>query len=291
MLAVARRVERAARADCPVLISGVRGTGKKLVAEAIHRRSRRGLGPLVVIDTERAEGRLPEDELFGTADRPGRLTAAEGGTLLVAEITGLSGTAQAKLLEAVEDRHLAHPTYSDDRKIDFRLMATTRYELSESVKHGTVRKDLHYRLGVVTIHVPPLRERREDIPLLVPHLLTELSRASGKPAPSVEPELMRYLVEHPWPGNGRQLRDCLETMMSEVNAKVLQMNHLPFRFVDRAGDFSDSPREGQIDTLAQLERAAVMRALRTHQGNRTQAANALGISVRTLQRKLKQWDE
>jgi DNA-binding NtrC family response regulator len=243
----------------------------------------------VVIDTLQAQGRLPEDELFSTVDRPGRLTAAEGGTLLVGEITGLPRTAQAKLLEAAEGRHGAHSKYADDLQTDFRLMATTRYELSESVKRGVVREDLHYRLAVVTIHVPPLRERRDDIPSLVQNLLAELCAASGKPVPSVEPELLRYLLEYPWPGNGRQLRNCIETMLSEAKATVLQISHLPYLFVDGAKHVNDLSPGGNIDTLAELERGAVMRALKAHQGNRTQAANALGISVRTLQRKLKQW--
>lgn len=290
MREVARRIERAAQADSPVLIWGEKGAGKKLVAEMIHRQSRRGDGPLVIVSTQKSPGQSAEDELFGTAEQPSRLVTAAGGTLLIDEITGLPPTGQAKLLCAAEGRYVAEIRDSARQPIDFRLMATTRNDLAESVERGAIREDLYYRLTVVTIRVPPLRERRKDIPCLVKQLVGELCGARDKPAPGVAPELMRYLVEHPWPGNGRELRRCLERMVLRNDAEVLEVDHLRASFSDDRRDSAGPFSPERIDTLAELERAAVMRALRAHQGNRTQAAKALGISVRTLQRKLKHWD-
>ena len=288
MLEAARRIERAGRADSPVLIWGEDGTGKKLVAETIHRRSRRADAPLVVLATEKCRGQSAEDELFGTAEQPGRLAAAAGGTLLIDEITGLSPTGQAKLLDAAEGRYLAELQDSAGQSIDSRLMVTTRHEIAESVKRGALREDLYYRLAVVTIRIPPLRQRKEDIPGLVEQMLNEICAAGDRPVPAVAPELMQYLIERPWHGNGQELRDCLDAILAEGDADVLTMNQLP-PWAHRGGGPGNANQERQIDTLAELERAAVMQALKVHQGNRTQAARTLGISVRTLQRKLRQW--
>lgn len=290
MLEVARRIERAAQADSPVLIWGEKGTGKKLVAELIHRQSRRGRAPLVVFSAADAAGRSAEEALFGTSEQPGALATAAGGTLLIDEIIGLPRAAQAKLLEAAERWHRAGLRNSDPRRIGFRLMATTRYSLSESVQRRALREDLSYRLAVVTIRVPSLRERKDDIPSLVRHILAECCAAHGRPVPSVERELMRYLVAHSWPANVGGLRDSLNKMVLAEDADVLTVDHLRGGFFDGRSAPANSPSPERIETLADLERAAVMRALKARQGNRTQAAKALGISVRTLQRKLKHWD-
>jgi DNA-binding NtrC family response regulator len=193
------------------------------------------------------------------------------------------------LLEAAEGRHVAELEDYAGRPVDFRLMATTRYEIADSVARGTVREDLYYRLAVVTIRVPPLREREDDIPFLVEQMLGGLCAACDKPVPTVDPELMQYLVERPWPGNGRELRDCLDSMLAEGAPDVLKRSHFPPRLTHHAGDSDHASREGHVDTLADLERTAVIQSLKVHQGNRTQAARSLGISVRTLQRKLRQW--
>lgn len=290
MLKVARRIERAAQADSPVLIWGEKGVGKKLVAGMIHRRSRRGDSPLVIVSTQRSSGQSAEDKLFGAAGQPGRLATVAGGTLLIDEITGLAPTGQARLLAAVEGRRVAKAGNSAGQPIDFRLMATTRHELTASVERGAVREDLYYRLSVVTIRVPPLRERKEDIPCLVRQMLGELCAAHGKRVPAVDPELMARLLEGSWPGNGCEVRDCLKEMLQREDAEVLEMDHLRASFSGNGKGSTDSLSTERIKTLADLERAAVRRALEVHQGNRTQAARALGISVRTLQRKLRHWD-
>lgn len=290
MVEVARRIERAAGAESPVLICGERGAGKKLVAKTIHRKSPRRDGPFVTIRTGGAAGRPLDEELFGSGEWPGAWAKANGGTLLIDEITGLLGTAQARLLAILEGRPLADAGPYDGRRSAVRLMATTRFELPESVRRGVLRRELHYHLGVVTISVPSLRDRREDLPALIRHVLAEICAAREKPVPRVEPELMDCLVEYSWPGNGRQLRHCLETMLPERGADVLKRIHVPLSLVDLLGSSRTLASRRSVDTLADLERAAVARALEIHRGNRTRAAKVLGISVRTLQRKLRQWD-
>jgi DNA-binding NtrC family response regulator len=288
MLDVRRRIARAAQVDSPVLIWGERGAGKKLVAEMIHRQSRRGQGPFVIVRPEHADSRELDRQLFGEAEQPGELAAAQGGTLLIDGITDVPRTSQARLLDVVEARD-AERRDAEEHPIDFRLMATACNELSASVRQGVVRQDLYYRLTVVTIHVPSLRERREDIPPLVQHMLGELCAVRGKSVPEVTPELMRYFAERSWHGNGGELRACLEAMLEAGDASVWGVNQLPPRSAVQPGRPGQAVLEGRIDTLAEVERTAVTWALQAHQGNRTQAAKSLGISVRTLQRKLRQW--
>jgi len=289
MLEVARRIERAARADSPVLISGEEGTGKKLIAETIHRKSRRGNRALIVIHTRESSTEKLNEEWFGSAADPGQLAAAAGSTLLIDEITGLPRIAQARLLAAAERRHSATLKNSDEHAVDFRLMATTCHDLSESMSHGAVREDLLYQLSVITIRAPSLRHRKEDIPHLVYDLMAPRCADQHRPVPSVEPDLMKYLVDHTWPGNVTQLRACLDTMVTVENTSVLKLEHLRALLPELEKSPSDFNSPQGIATLPELERAAVMRALKLHDGNRTRAAKSLSISVRTLQRKLKNW--
>ena len=193
------------------------------------------------------------------------------------------------MLDTIEGKHVAELEDVVGQLIDFRLIATTRHEIAESVAQGVLREDLYYRLAVVTIRIPPLRERQEDIPELVAHILNEMCAARDKPVPALDPELMQHLVERPWHGNGQELRDCLHALLGVGGSNVLSMSHLPPLWANRAGGSDHASRGRHIDTLAELERAAVMHALKVHQGNRTQAAKSLGISVRTLQRKLRHW--
>ncbi len=287
-------MDRASMADCPVVIWGEEGSGKRFVAESIHRRSRRGSGPLVIVRSEAAaastdgERRLNE-ELFGTAQQPGKLAVAAGGTLLIDEITALSPTAQARLLGAAEGRAVFTPENASKELPDFRLMATTRFKLAESVKRGVLREDLHYRIGVVAIHVPPLRERPDDIPQLIGELVGELCTERGAAVPSVDPELVQFAVDYPWPGNVAQLYDCLEAMLRAGDTLSLGVGHLQAALAECGGGVAGTPATQQVANLARLERAAVLHALEVHEGNRTRAARSLGISVRTLQRKLRRW--
>jgi DNA-binding NtrC family response regulator len=299
MRGVFERMRRAAQVDSPVVIWGEKGAGKRLAAEMIHLQSRRASGPLVTISTEEMSSVMVERELFG--DFPESVAALRGedrgpcdpvfgGTLLIEEITALASTAQARLLRVMEDRGGSAGVWRDGAFSEFRLMATTRYDPVQSLDRGAMREDLYYRLAVVPIRMPSLSERREDIPWLVRQILAEWCGSRGRPVPQVEPELMERLVERPWPGNIDELRECLINLVATHDTGTLEVRHLPRWFVDEE-DGSNGARPRRIDaTLAELERKAVTVALGTHQGNRTRAAKALGISVRTLQRKLKQWE-
>jgi len=289
MKEVARRIERAACADSPVLIQGDKGVGKKLVAQAIHLRSQRSDGPLIVVSTEDGEVESIELELFGTGVTPGSLARASGGTLLIDEITEVPPVTQAKLLDAVEGRLVNKPDDPAGQPLDFRFMATTRHSVLRSIEQGALREDLFYRLSVVTISVPSLQDRKEDFPELVEQILGEICAAHDKPVPSVEPKLMDYLVERSWPGNAAELKQWLTRMVRGEETGRLETigGDNPASF--SKDDGTETLTASRIDTLAEIERAAVKRALQAHDGNRTQAAKALGISVRTLQRKLKHW--
>ncbi|MGM0485742.1 MAG: sigma 54-interacting transcriptional regulator [Planctomycetota bacterium] len=289
MLEAARRMERATATDSPVLIWGEKGTGKKTIAEMIHRRSQRAHCPLITVHTvDRGETRLNNGR-FRSSSQLGDLAAAAGGTLLIDEIAGLSRTEQARLLALAERHQTSGAPRLGDAVSDFRLMATTRHELSQSIGQGMVREDLFYRLTVISIRLPALRHRKDDIPDLVYDVLAERCAAYGKPVPSVEPDLMQSLLHHPWPGNVGQLRATLDTMVAAEDTPVLKLNHLCELLPEVEDNLSGSHTSNRLATLSELERAAVMRALKVHQGNRTRAAKSLNISVRTLQRKLKNW--
>jgi two-component system NtrC family response regulator/two-component system response regulator HydG len=177
---------------------------------------------------------------------------------------------------------------NDDREVDVRVVAATSRNLEQMVQEDEFREDLYYRLNVVTLSLPPLRDRRDDIPLLVRHFLEALCESAGRPKLSLDPELMRFLERHPWPGNVRQLRNCLESMVVLARNETLTMDDLPATVDDTNLPTSDL----EIPThtsLEELERAAVEQTLERCEGNRTHAAEELGISVRTLQRRLKEW--
>ncbi len=296
MREVARRIERAAAADCPVVLWGEEGSGKRFVAEQIHRRSRRSGAPLVTVRlphpataTEDSACLLEDEQLFGTPELPGKVAEAAGGTLLVDEITGFSPTTQARLLGAAEGRGVFIGDGASTQSIDFRLMATTRYDPAESVRRGTLRKDLHYRIGAVAIHVPPLRERCEDLSELIGELLAELCAEYAISVPAVEPEFVRSAAEYSWPGNVAQLRRLLSATLQADAAGPFSALDLHTALAETARPASGPGRCSQVAPLARLEQAAVLHALEVHEGNRTQAARSLGISVRTLQRKLRRW--
>jgi DNA-binding NtrC family response regulator len=301
MLEVFDRIRRAAETDSLVLIQGESGTGKELVAEAIHRHSRRSEGPFVTVNMAAIPGGLVESELFGhvrgsftgaAADRVGRFEAADCGTLFIDEIGEFELTAQAKLLRVLETLTVTPVGSNDDRCVDVRIVAATSRDLHGLIARSAFREDLYYRLNVVTIDLPPLRERRPDIPLLMDHFLSQSCAASNKPKLSITSELAEFLNTFHWPGNIRQLRNAVESMVVLARGGVLAMRDLP-RHLLLAGGQADEPGSAAAaqptGTLERLERAAVVQMLERCQGNRTRAAEALGISLRTLQRRLKAW--
>jgi transcriptional regulator with PAS, ATPase and Fis domain len=299
MLPIFDQASRAAQSEATVLITGESGTGKELIAEAIHANSPRRDGPLVVINMAAVPDTLIESELFGHVagaftgagtSRVGRFEAAQGGSLFIDEIGDLAPESQAKLLRVLENHVVTPVGGNEDRTVDVRVIAATNRNLEKMVQEGDFRAELYYRLNVVTIALPPLRHRREDIVPLVEHFFDELSRAYSKPAPVPDAELVAYLESHDWPGNVRQLRNCVESMFVLADGPTLTLDDLPAVVRNQRAD-GEVPFEVPEDcTLDELARAAVSQALDRYGGNRTHAARSLGISVRTLQRRMKKWN-
>jgi DNA-binding NtrC family response regulator len=297
MQQVCDQTRRAAQTASTVLILGESGTGKELISEAIHQNSPRHAEPFILVNMAAIPETLVESELFGhvkgaftgaSANRVGRFEAANGGTIFIDEIGDFPLSLQAKLLRVLENRCITPVGSNDDRRIDVRVVAATSRNLPRMTANGEFREDLYYRLNVVAIQLPPLRERREDIPLLVSHFLREFPRSSGAPMVDVEPALMDALVGLEWPGNVRQLRNCLESMVVMAAGPVLKLEDLP-RNLTLQPELADRQSMPTGAMLEDVKRTAILRALRQFRGNRTRAADYLGISVRTLQRKLKEW--
>jgi DNA-binding NtrC family response regulator len=287
----------AAQADCTVLVTGESGTGKELVAEALHQNSPRRHGPFMTVNMAAVPEHLAESELFGhvkgaftgaLAARMGRFEAAHGGTLFIDEIGDFALSSQAKLLRVLENHTVTPVGSNDDKQVDVRAIAATSRCLEEMVKTGKFREDLYYRLNVVTIHIPALRDRTEDIPLLTAYFLKSFCTAHQKPDLEIDPSLMDFLLTFTWPGNVRQLKNTIESMVVLSRGTRLTMESLPATL--ESDPLLEMNRAAPTPTsLIALQRAAVEKALADCNGHRARAAEALGISIRTLQRKLKAW--
>jgi DNA-binding NtrC family response regulator len=297
ILEIFEQARMAAQADCTVLITGESGTGKELVAEALHHNSRRRNGPFMTVNMAAVPEHLAESELFGhvkgaftgaLAARMGRFEASHNGTLFIDEIGDFALNSQAKLLRVLENHTVTPVGSNDDKIVDVRAIAATSRHLEEMVKEGRFREDLYYRLNVVTIHLPALRERREDIPLLTAYFLKSFGEAHGKTDLEIDAGLMDFLEGFYWPGNVRQLRNVIENMVVLARTKVLTIDNLPASLEIDPLIESHKASSGPTSLVA-LQRSAVEKALVECNGHRTRAAESLGISVRTLQRKLKAW--
>lgn len=292
------RIQRAAPVDSTVLVLGESGTGKELVAAALHHNSPRKKGPFVAVNCAAVPASLVESELFGhvrgaftgaTDKRMGRFEQADGGTLFVDEIGDFELGLQAKLLRVLETMTLTPVGGHEDRKVNVRVLAATSRDLRKMVQDGTFREDLYYRLNVIPIVLPPLRDRPDDIPILVEHFLKDIAQSKGTPPRRISPEVMRKFQSYRWPGNVRELRNVLEQMMVLAEGDVLTERDLPDTVADTA---QNRPSPNAIPTgltMDELEKLAITKALEMCGNNRTHAANKLGISVRTLQRKLQQY--
>ncbi len=296
------QIRRVAPSDSTVLLLGESGTGKELAAEAVHAHSSRANKPLVVVNMAAVPESLVESELFGHvkgaftgagADRPGRFEIADGGTLFIDEVGDFPLSLQAKLLRALETRVIQRVGGNDDRAVNVRLVAATSRNVREMVREGRFREDLYYRLNVVTIEIPPLRERREDIPLLIEHFARGIAKPLGKPTPTFHSDLKGFLISYDWPGNIRELRNSLESMIVLSRSNELTLEDLPPNLASVAGEAgqatSDESSAADDLQLSRLEKSVILQTLKRMEGNRTKAAEALGISVRTLQRRLKEW--
>ncbi len=296
MRAVFEKVRLVADTKSTVLITGESGTGKELVARALHHNSGRRNRPFVPVNVTAIPETLVESELFGhekgaftgaTERRQGLFQAAQGGTLFIDEIGDMNLGVQSKLLRAIETRRVMPVGSTKEVEVDVRVVAATNRNLCEDVKRGTFREDLYYRLKVVEIHLPPLRERPEDIPLLTRFFLDEIARENCRPVRDIAPEALDLLLAYNWPGNVRELRNTLEGIVVVSTRERIEVSDLPEQL--RQGAASQAViRLGM--TMAEIEKEAIRRALEQTGGRRTEAAKILDLSVRTLQRKIKEYD-
>ena len=297
MRQVFETVQQVAPTRATVLITGETGTGKELIAKSIHNLSPRKDQPFIAVHAAALPSTLLESELFGHEKgaftgaierRMGRFELADGGTLFLDEVGELEPLMQVKLLRVLEERAFERVGGSKTLQVDVRLVAATNRNLKKLVNEGKFRDDLFYRLSVVTVDLPPLRIRREDIPLLVKTFLDELSRENHKQVAEMTPEAMNLLLAYDWPGNVRELRNAIEQMVVLARAERLTVRDVPPQVRDTA-DLTkiNVVRAGM--TVEQAERQLIVQALKETDGNRTQAARKIGISRRTLHRKLKQF--
>jgi DNA-binding NtrC family response regulator len=296
MAAALRCAEKAARCDAPLVLRGEAATGKRSLAEAIHRSGNRRFGPFLTVEAG-LHATATESELFGhargvlpgaTVDRTGCLKQAEHGTCYIDEFCDLSRSAQGRLLRVLETARVAPLGSDEEEPIDVRVIVGTSRDPPQAIAEKRLDWVLYSRLATIEIQVPPLRHRTADICFLVDHLLEKLSSDHNRPLPTLEPELLRFFEQYSWPGNLCQLRECLETMLLADRRGALGTNELPVAMSWDAQRL-DGAGERRRGTLAEMERNLVIETLRQHRSNRTRTAQALGISVRTLQRKLKRW--
>jgi two-component system response regulator AtoC len=297
---VIERVKLVAPSRASVLIEGETGTGKERIAQAIHQNSNRGQGPFVAVHCAALPANLLESELFGhekgaftgaTERRIGRFELADGGTLFLDEIGEISLSTQVKLLRFLEQRTFERIGSSKSIKVDTRLVAATNRDLQKMVNEGTFREDLYFRLNVVQITMPPLRDRTEDLPILLNHFLEEFAKENGIDAPTFEPGAMQCLRRYSWPGNIRELRNFAENAVVLHRGGVIRDYDLESKF---RGETRSVDREGKLVSpldKEENEKRLLREALADSKGNRTAAAKLLGISRRTLHRKLQQWPE
>jgi DNA-binding NtrC family response regulator len=304
---IIERVKKVAQSKATILIEGESGTGKELVAQAIHQSSPRARGPFIAVHCAALSESLLESELFGhergsftgaTERRIGRFESADGGTLFLDEIGEISGAIQVKLLRFLETKAIDRVGGSKTIELDVRLVTATNRGLEQLVREGKFREDLYFRLDVVRFLMPPLRDRKEDIPALLEHFIRIFSVENGVPALEVEPGAMRTLQAYPWPGNIRELRNfCENAVVLRKGGKLTEFDLDPrFRGAPAAAPApgaQDGQGAGSSSTLSveQNEKRILREALIKSRGNRTKAAQLMGISRRTLHRKLAQWPE
>jgi two-component system response regulator AtoC len=290
-------VRQVAASRATVLIQGESGTGKELVAHAIHRLSPRAPGPLVAVHCAALSRNLLESELFGhekgaftgaAERRRGRFELADGGTLFLDEIGEIDPNVQVKILRVLEERRFERVGGQETVEVDVRMIAATNRDLKKMVSDGQFREDLFYRLYVVVITIPPLRDRPTDIPLLIHHFIQDLARENGKTIQSISPEAVEWLTRYPWPGNVRELRNVVERMVVLARGDKLTVRDLPAGLRD-ALVHPDTARRPSEMSLEDAEKQMIIQALKAHRGNRSKAAQQLGISRRTLHRKLNEY--
>jgi len=287
-------VPQIAESNSTVLIEGASGTGKELFARAIHNLSRRRTKPFVTINCGALPDTLLESELFGykagaftdaRRDKPGRFAVADGGTLFLDEIGDVSPAMQVRLLRVLQERCIEPLGSVESVKVDVRVIAATHKDLTQLVRRGAFREDLFYRVRVIHLKIPSLQQRREDIPLLVNHLVAKFNRIQDKSIAGVSAEVLARLMEHDFPGNVRELENIIEQAFVLCSGGLVELHHLPPEL--RGGESEAGGRRSAPTTLHSMEKILIADALRRHRGSRKRAARDLGIDPSTLYRKIK----
>lgn len=294
MKALKDMAAKVASSKATVFIQGESGTGKELFARFIHRSSARSEGPFVAVNCAALPENLLESELFGyekgaftgaNKDRKGKFELAHGGTLLLDEVTEIPVHLQAKLLRVLQEGEVDRLGGRQPVAVDTRVIATTNRAIDEALKEGRFRKDLYYRLNVIPLKIPPLRERRDDIAILCAHFIEKYNACHGRRVQGLSPEALEILNRRSWPGNVRELENVVQRAVVLATEPVLTPQHLLF------DDFESPPETppAEITTIDEMEKRLIHQALDSVSGNRTRAAEILGISVRTLRNKLNEY--
>jgi DNA-binding NtrC family response regulator len=290
MQEVFRLIERAGPTDKAILIQGESGTGKELVAQALQKVSLRAEQPFVVINCAALPENLLESELFGhergaftgaVTDKQGLFEVADGGTLFIDEIGELAGSLQAKLLRVLQDGSLRRVGSLKERRVNVRILAATNRKLADEVKAGRFREDLYYRINVLSLELPPLRQRADDVVLLVDHFLG--------PEWKIDPDALRAIRKYSWPGNVRQLINAIDRAKILADDHLIRLDDLPHDVADVFSAPTDSSLRSE-DDLASIERAHVLEILKRERGNKSCAARALGVNRRSLYRLLEKYN-
>ncbi len=302
MQEVMRQVETAAPSTASILITGETGSGKEMVARSLHMLSPRADRPFVAINCSAIPESLMESEIFGhergaftgaAERRIGCFELAHGGTLLLDEIGEMPAQTQAKLLRVLEDHKVRRLGSKVETPVDVRVLAATNKNPEQAVADGHLRQDLYFRLNVFHIHLPPLREHKEDLPLLIEHLLEEISEKHGKKVSGVGADVMELLRSYPWPGNVRELRNVLERAAIASDRGIIGRQHLPTDFGHAAATVTaglNGMRFPIGTTVDDMERELILQTLSATSQNKTRAAELLGISLKTLHNKLKEYE-
>lgn len=297
MLRILDKLQKASRSSIPVLLNGESGAGKELLAAAIHNNSPRKTKPFQAVNCAGLSDTLLESELFGhvkgaftgaASDRKGYFEIADSGTLFLDEIGDMPLTMQAKLLRILEDQIVTPVGSTSGKKVDVRIISATNQHLEEKVADKEFRQDLYFRIRGVNIDIPPLRQRREDIPLLLEHFIQECAKSEERKVKGFTPAALRILKNYAWPGNVRELRNAVKAMVVLTDSELIDVADLPFEM------HSENQDAEQIGNLAgvnlnELEKTAIQRTLEMVNGNRETAAKILGIGERTLYRKIKEY--
>ncbi|MFA5537561.1 MAG: sigma 54-interacting transcriptional regulator [Bacillota bacterium] len=294
-------IRRVAKTNSTVLIRGESGTGKELFAHSLHLESKRFAGPFVKVNCAAIPENLLESELFGYSDgaftgakkggQVGKFELAHNGTIFLDEIGDMSPHMQAKLLRVLQDKTIERLGENRPKQVDVRVVAATNRNLEELMSNNHFRQDLYYRLSVVVLNVPPLREKKEDIGALVRHFIAKFNKQFGQNVEGVEPQVLDLFHRHSWQGNVRELQNVIERAFNVIDGNMIGLRHLPMYLLEKSSEprISHSIAEGLPKAIAQLEKEAITEALKITDGNRNQAAALLNISRSSLFNKIKQY--